>query len=68
MWGKCYDGWTQVMALAAKPKGLAAVVIQSPIIDGYRTLYMNGVHYDSGWYATPALYQGIDATAAAALD
>ncbi len=62
MWGKSYDGWTQVMALDEKPKGLAAAVIQSPIIDGYRTLYMNGVHYDSGWYGTPALYQGIDST------
>jgi uncharacterized protein len=62
MWGKSYDGWTQVMALAQKPKGLAAVVIQSPIIDGYRALYMNGVHYDAGWYATPGLYQNIDAT------
>ena len=62
MWGKSYDGWTQVMALAQKPQGLAAVVIQSPIIDGYRALYMNGVHYDAGWYATPGLYQNIDAT------
>ncbi|HEX8121301.1 MAG TPA: CocE/NonD family hydrolase [Solirubrobacteraceae bacterium] len=62
MWGKSYDGWTQVMALAAKPKGLAATVIQSPIIDGYRALYMNGVHYDAGWYATPGLYQNIDAS------
>ncbi|HEV2811907.1 MAG TPA: CocE/NonD family hydrolase [Solirubrobacteraceae bacterium] len=62
MWGKSYDAWTQVMALANKPKGLAAAVIQSPIIDGYRALYMNGVHYDAGWYATPALYQNIDAS------
>ncbi|HEX8086401.1 MAG TPA: CocE/NonD family hydrolase [Solirubrobacteraceae bacterium] len=62
MWGKSYDGWTQVMALATKPKGLAAAVIQSPIIDGYRALYMNGVHYDAGWYATPGLYQNIDAS------
>jgi uncharacterized protein len=61
MWGKSYDGWTQVMALAQKPRGLAAAVIQAPIIDGYRALYMNGVHYDAGWYGTPALYQQIDA-------
>ena len=60
MWGKSYDAWTQVMALAHKPKGLAAAVIQSPIIDGYRTLYMNGIHYDYGWYATPGLYAGYD--------
>ena len=61
MWGKSYDGWTQVMALDEKPKGLAAAIIQSPIIDGYRTLYQDGVHYDAGWYATPGLYQQIDA-------
>ena len=64
MWGKSYDAWTQVMALAQDPKGLEATVIQSPIIDGYRTLYMNGLHYYSGptgWYVTPALYQAIDA-------
>src|SRR3954454_5045915 len=62
MWGKSYDGWTEVMGLATKPKGLAAAVIMSPIIDGYRTLYMNGVHYAAGWYATPGLYQSQDAT------
>jgi predicted acyl esterase len=67
-WGKSYDGWTQVMAIANKPKGLAAAVIQSPIIDGYRTLYQNGVHYDVGWYATPGLYQSIDATTASPFD
>lgn len=60
MWGKSYDGWTGVMALANKPKGLGAAVIQSPIIEGYRTLFMNGIHYDYGWYATPALYAGYD--------
>ena len=60
MWGKSYDAWTQVMALDEKPKGLAAAIIQAPIIDGYRTLHQNGVHYDSGWYTTPALYQNID--------
>jgi predicted acyl esterase len=60
MWGKSYDGWTQVMGLATKPKGLAAAIIQAPIIDGYRTLYQNGVHYDTGWYVTPGLYQSID--------
>ena len=68
MWGKSYDGWTQVMAMANKPKGLAAAVIQSPIIDGYRTLYQNGVHYDLGWYVTPGLYQSIDATTASPFD
>lgn len=60
MWGKSYDAWTQVMALANKPKGLVATVIQSPLIEGYRGFYMNGVHYDAGWYATPGLYAGYD--------
>jgi predicted acyl esterase len=61
MFGKSYDGWTLVMGLATTPKGLAAVVIQAPIISGYRALYMNGVHYALGWYGTPALYQSGDA-------
>jgi hypothetical protein len=61
MFGKSYDGWTLAMALASKPKGLAAVVIQAPILSGYRALYMNGVHYALGWYATPAIYQATDA-------
>ncbi|MFN2526799.1 MAG: CocE/NonD family hydrolase [Actinomycetota bacterium] len=56
MWGKSYDAWTQVMALAQKPKGLAAAVIQSPVLETYRIQFMNGVHYAAGWYATPALY------------
>jgi predicted acyl esterase len=62
MWGKSYDAWTQVMALAQKPKGLAAAVVQSPLIEGYRGFHMNGVHYEAGWYATPALYGGYDVT------
>lgn len=62
MWGKSYDAWTQVMALATKPKGLAATVIQSPLIDGYRLAFENGVHWDAGWYATPGLYADYDLT------
>jgi uncharacterized protein len=62
IYGKSYDGWTGVMALDEKPKGLSAAVIQSPIIDGYRTLYQDGQHYGPGWWYTPALYQAIDAT------
>jgi predicted acyl esterase len=60
MWGKSYDAWTQVMALAENPVGLKAVVIQSPLIEAYRGMWMNGVHFDSGWYATPSLYTGYD--------
>lgn len=58
--GKSYDGWTPVMGLATKPKGLAASVIQAPVVSGYRALYMNGVHYNAGWYITPGLYQAAD--------
>lgn len=60
MWGKSYDAWTQVMALANRPSGLKAAVVQSPIDDGYKIAFMNGIHYDAGWYATPALYGGFD--------
>jgi predicted acyl esterase len=60
MWGKSYDAWTQVMALANKPSGLEAAVVQSPIDDRYNIAFMNGVHYNAGWYATPALYGGYD--------
>jgi uncharacterized protein len=60
MWGKSYDAWTQVMALANKPKGLEAAVVQSPIDDRYKIAFMNGVHYNAGWYATPFLYAAYD--------
>ncbi len=68
MWGKSYDAWTQVMALAGNPLGLKAAVIQAPIIDGYRIAFMNGVHYQAGWYATPALYAGYDLAPSSAGD
>lgn len=61
LFGKSYDGWTVVMGLAQKPRGLAAAVPLAPIIDGYRALYMNGVHYALGWYLTPFVYQAQDA-------
>ena len=62
MWGKSYDAWTQVMALSQQPKGLAATVIQSPLIDGYRLAFENGVHWAATWYATPGLYANYDLT------
>ena len=68
MWGKSYDAWTQVMALAHNPKGLAAAIVQSPLIEAYRGFYMNGVHYDYGWYATPGLYGDYDLTPPSAND
>jgi predicted acyl esterase len=60
MWGKSYDGWTQVMALAQNPPHLEAVVIQSPLIEGYGIGYVNGVHHDPIWYATTSLYMLYD--------
>ena len=60
MWGKSYDGWTQVMALAQNPPHLEAVVIQAPLIEGYGIGYVNGVHHDAGWYATTSLYMLYD--------
>ena len=60
MWGKSYDAWTQVMALAENPPHLDAVVIQAPIIDGYGIAWDDGIHHDTGWYLTPFLYQGWD--------
>lgn len=62
MWGKSYDAWTQVMALAGNPKGLAATVIQSPIDEGYKLAFENGVHWSAGWYVTPSLYADYDLT------
>ncbi len=62
MWGKSYDGWTQVMALANKPEGLKAAVVQAPIDDGYKIAFMNGIHYALGWYITPGLYAQYDVT------
>lgn len=60
MWGKSYDAWTQVMALSENPVGLKAAVIQAPLIETYRGMFMNGVHWDAGWYATPSLYAAYD--------
>jgi uncharacterized protein len=49
MWGKSYDAWTQVMALAEDPEGLAATVIQAPLIGLYEGIYENGVGFTTGW-------------------
>lgn len=60
MWGKSYDAAQQVLALAARPKGLAATVIQAPGLSAYTALWMNGVHYATGRYATTGVYTGDD--------
>lgn len=59
-WGKSYDAAQQVLALAAKPKGLAAQVIQAPGLSAYTALWMNGVHYATGRYATTGVYTADD--------
>jgi putative CocE/NonD family hydrolase len=60
MWGKSYDGWTGLMAVAGRPEGLEAVVSMEPVYDGYRYLYMNRVRFLNS-IATPTLFQAIDA-------
>ncbi|HVE74865.1 MAG TPA: CocE/NonD family hydrolase [Mycobacteriales bacterium] len=60
MWGKSYDAAQQVLALGSKPKGLAATVIQAPGLSAYTALWMNGVHYASGRYATTGVYTADD--------
>jgi predicted acyl esterase len=60
MMGKSYDGWTGLMAMAQKPKGLAAVVSMEPVYSGYRYLFNNGVRFSNS-LATPAGFQVYDA-------
>jgi uncharacterized protein len=60
LYGKSYDAWTGLMALAQRPRGLAAVISQEPVVDGYRYLYMNRVRFPNA-LTTPALFQVIDA-------
>ena len=60
MWGKSYDSAQQVLALASDPEGLAATVIQAPGLSAYTALWMNGVHYATGRYATTGVYTADD--------
>ncbi|MGH2711543.1 MAG: CocE/NonD family hydrolase [Actinomycetota bacterium] len=60
MWGKSYDAAQQVLALGSDPSGLAASVIQSPGLSAYTALWMNGVHYATGRYATTGAYTADD--------
>lgn len=43
--GKSYDGWTGLMGMANQPDGLAAVISQEPVFDGYRYLYDDGIRF-----------------------
>ena len=58
--GKSYDGWTGLMGIAQKPKGLAAVVAMEPVYSGYRYLYNNGIRFLNS-LVTPAGFQAYDA-------
>lgn len=60
MWGKSYDAAQQVLALASKPEGLAATVIQAPGLSAYTALWHNGVHYATGRYGTTSVYTADD--------
>ncbi|MGH2830801.1 MAG: CocE/NonD family hydrolase [Actinomycetota bacterium] len=55
MFGMSYDGWTGLMAIANRPKHLAAVVAMEPVYDGYRYLYTNGVRFQQS-VITPPLF------------
>lgn len=48
MVGTSYEGWTGMMALAGKAKGLAAVAAFEPVVDPYSYLYMQGTAWKFG--------------------
>ncbi len=58
MFGSSYDAWTQVMALASRPRGLAAAVIQNPLIDPYAGVYDNGIPAGFAAAAMPLVFPG----------
>ena len=66
-WGKSYDGADSLLAVAARPKGLAAAVIQAPGLSAYTALWHQGVHYGTGRYGTTPLYTVDDLTPGANL-
>jgi putative CocE/NonD family hydrolase len=45
MYGMSADGWTALMGLATRPRGLDAVVTESPPINRYDIAYSHGVRY-----------------------
>ena len=55
MLGKSYDGWTGLMGLAERPKGLAAVLAMEPVYSGYRYFWTNGVRI-SNTFETPVAF------------
>ena len=67
LYGKSYDAWTGLMGLAMRPKGLAAVISQEPVVDGYRYFWTNGVRI-SNTLGTPASFQLFDTTPGSVYD
>jgi predicted acyl esterase len=61
LYGKSYDGWTGLMGLAQRPKGLAAVVSQEPVVSGYLYNFMHGVRFATS-VTIPASFSVVDAT------
>jgi predicted acyl esterase len=61
LYGKSYDAWTGLMGIAQRPKGLAAVISQEPVVSGYLYYYMHGVRFLNS-VAMPASFSLIDAT------
>ncbi|MET7770247.1 CocE/NonD family hydrolase [Nocardia sp. NPDC005366] len=45
MVGVSYEAWTGLLGLAARPRGLAAVLAFEPVVDPYSYLYMRGVSW-----------------------
>jgi predicted acyl esterase len=58
--GVSYDGWTSLMAAAARPKGLAAVVAGEPLYSGYRWGYTNGVRFGPAFHTATVPYGSIE--------
>jgi uncharacterized protein len=63
--GKSYDGWTGLMGMANKPKGLEAVLSMEPVFDGYRYLYDDGIRFANS-AVTPTSFMTTDPPTCAA--
>jgi predicted acyl esterase len=61
LYGKSYDAWTGLMGLAQRPRGLAAVIAQEPVVSGYLYLYMNRVRFSTS-LTIPVSFSATDAT------
>ena len=57
MYGLSYEGFTGLMALAERPKGLAAVAASSPPADPYSYMYMQGIPFR--FTAKPVIDSGV---------